>query len=522
MRFNPLRYVEKNLMSYCKEISALLAGGLLAFAFAPMAIYPLAIFSPALLLLLWLNSSAERAFVLGLLFGIGFYGIGVSWVFISIHEFAHTSLFLALLITGLFVFILALFTAIQAYLLNRFFPDNNLIKLYLIFPSSWVFTEWLRSWILTGFPWLLLGTSQVSGPLRGYVPILGLFGLSFLISLSASLFLSLFCPFLNKRFNCQLSLIKNPRLRFLFPLLGLIILWTSGYALSFVHWTKLVGKPIQVSLIQANIPQQIKWEPQYLQASLIHYQQLTQSHWNSRLIIWPEAAIPLLQEKAGYFLKQLNKQARQHKTTIITGIPIEKDFQYYNAMIALGLDQASYYKQRLVIFGEYLPWWLIWAHGLLNLLDIPMSSFSPGPKHQALFRVANLNLGPFICYEIAYPSLVRQALKAKAQLLLTINDDAWFGHSFALAQHLQIGQFQALATGRYLAFLSNTGMTAIVTPQGKLAGKLPAFETGVLTAAVFKTSGMTPWVYLGDDPIIIFLVGLCILCYAYQRCQNKA
>jgi apolipoprotein N-acyltransferase len=504
-------------MTYFKEISALIAGGLMAFAFAPMAIYPLALFSPAILLLLWINSSAKRAFILGLFFGIGFYGIGVSWVFISIHEFGHTSLFLALLITGLFIFILSLFTAAQGYLLNRFFPHNTRMKFYLIFPTSWALTEWVRSWIFTGFPWLLLGTSQVSTPLSGYVPILGMFGMTFLIALSASLLLTIFCPFLNRRFKCQIDL-KN--FHFLRPLLALVILWSIGYSLSFIHWTHVQGKAIQVSLVQANIPQEIKWEPEYQKASLIHYQQLTQSHWNSRLIIWPEAAIPLLQNQAVHFLKQLDSQAKQHKTTLITGIPIQKGFQYYNGMIAIGLDHATYYKQRLVIFGEYLPWWIIWAHGLLNLLDIPMSSFSPGPSHQPVFRVANLNLGTFICYEIAYSNLVRQTLKANAQVLLTINDDAWFGHSFALAQHLQIGQFQALATGRYLAFLSNTGLTAIVTPRGKTIAKLPAFEASVLTGKVYKSTGLTPWVYLGDIPIIIFLVGLCILCYAYRKNQT--
>ncbi len=128
-----------------------------------------------------------------------------------------------------------------------------------------------------------------------------------------------------------------------------------------------------------------------------------------------------------------------------------------------------------------------------------------------------MDLGTFICYEIAYSGLVRQALQDHAQLLLTINDDAWFGHSFALAQHLQIGQFQALATGRYLAFLSNTGLTAIVTPKGKIIAQLPAFESGVLTSLIYKSVGLTPWVYLGDGPIIIFLVGLCILCYAYRK-----
>lgn len=502
-------------MTYYKEITALIAGSLLAFAFAPMAIYPLAVLCPAILLLLWLNSSAKHAFILGLMFGIGFYGIGVSWVFVSIYEFGHTSLFLASAITALFIFILGLFTGIQGFFLNRFFPNNTFIKLYLVFPSSWALAEWLRSWIFTGFPWLLLGTSQVNTPLSGYAPILGVVGTTFLVTLTSSLLLSIVCPFLNKRFDCQFDL-KN--FHYFRPLLGILIIWTGGYALGFIPWTQVQGKSIQISLIQANIPQEIKWEPAYQKASLIRYLQLTKSHWNSRLIVWPEAAIPFLQNQAMDLLKQLDKQAKQHKTTLITGIPIQKGSQYFNSMLALGLDQATYYKQRLVIFGEYLPWWIIWAHGLLNLLDIPMSSFSPGPSQQPAFTVANANIGTFICYEIAYSNLVRHALKDDhAQLLLTINDDAWFGHSFALAQHLQIAQFQALATGRYLAFLSNTGLTAIVTPKGKIIAKLPAFETGVLTSLIYKSVGLTPWVYLGDHSLIIFLVGLCILCYAYRK-----
>ncbi len=501
-------------MAFFKEISALIAGSFLAFAFAPIGIYPLAVLSPAVLFLLWLNSSAQRAFSLGLLFGIGFYGIGVSWVFISIHEFGHTSLFLAAFITSLFIFILALFTALQGFLVTYFFPKNTLCKLYIIFPSAWALIEWVRSYLFTGFPWLLLGTSQVKTMLSGYAPLVGIYGVTFIVTLTASLLLTMFCPLLNKRFNCRIDL-KHVH----YPLLAMITLWVIGYGLNFISWTHTKGKPIQISLVQANIPQEIKWDPNYQKAALIHYQQLTQPHWSSRLIVWPEAAIPLLSHQAEPFLKQLDKYAKHHNATLITGIPIQKGFQYFNGMLALGLDQATYYKQRLVIFGEYLPWWIIWAHGLLNLLNIPLSSFSPGPENQPLFNVAQSNLGTFICYEIAYPNLVRQALKKNAQLLLTINDDAWFGHSFALGQHLQIGQFQALATGRYLAFLSNTGLTAIVTSKGKIIAKLPPFKSGVLTHSVYKSIGLTPWVFWGDKSIIIFLAGLCILCYACQKTQ---
>ena len=496
-----------------KEWAALISGGLLAFAFAPIAFYPLAVVCPAFLLLLWLNCSPRRAFSIGLFFGIGFFTVGVSWVFISIHVFGHTSIFLSLLISGLFIFILALFIALQGYVLNLFFPENNRLKRYLVFPSLWVLSEWLRSWIFTGFPWLLLGTSQVNSPLAGFAPLVGGFSLAFLLTLSSALLLELLCFSFNLT---NLNQQKKPYAHFLTSLITLIALWTLGYTLTSIHWTKTIGKPIKVSLVQANIPQAIKWEPEYLQSSLRNYTRLTQAYWHSRLIIWPEAAIPILKQEALPFLNQLNKEALRHKTTLITGIPIQNGFQYYNGMLALGVDHATYYKQQLVIFGEYLPWWIAWAQEFFNLLDIPMSSFSSGPAQQVAFKVADLDLGTFICYEIAYPNLVRKTLP-KAQLLLTINDDAWFGHSFALAQHLQIGQFQALATGRSLLFLSNTGMTAIITSKGKIQTQLPPFQRAVLTGLVTKNSGVTPWVYFGDCPTIIFLVGLIVLCYAYRR-----
>jgi apolipoprotein N-acyltransferase len=501
---------------YLKEGFAFFIGGLLALAFAPLSLSLLAVICPAFLLLLWLNSTPRRSFSIGLCFGIGFFSVGVSWVFISIHVFGHTSIVLSLLITALFIFILALFIALQGYVLNLLFPKNNRIKRYLIFPSLWALSEWVRSGIFTGFPWLLLGTSQINSPLAAYAPLVGVFGLTFLVALSAAFLVDLLSPILSKYPSLSPLFIKKWRDYFLLPFILLIALWSIGYSLRFIHWTHIAGKPLTVSLVQANIPQEIKWEPEYLQSSLKTYMRLTQPYWDNRLIIWPEAAIPILQHNILPFLQQLNKKATQHRTTLITGIPIQKGFQYYNGMIAVGVDQASYYKQRLVIFGEYLPWWIAWAQGLLNLLDVPMSSFSPGPPNQTVFKVAGLDLATFICYEIAYPSLVRQAFP-KAQLLLTINDDAWFGHSFALAQHLQIGQFQALATGRYLLFLSNTGMTAIVTPQGKIQTQLPSFQSRVLTGTVYPSLGTTPWVRLGDCPIIVFLVGLIILCYAYLR-----
>lgn len=504
-----------------QAVLALLSGSLLAFAFAPVAFSWLAILSPACLLFLWRDTSPKQAFVLGTVFGVGFFTVGMSWVFISIHVFGQASLLLSLAITILFVICLALFIAVAGYVLNRLFPQPTALKSYLLFPSFWAFSEWLRSWAFTGCPWLLLGTSQVDSPLRGYAPIVGIFGLAFLISVCSALLLDVLDPLLRRYIPSSNPL--PPRLkprRRLISLWILLFIYLIGQALSFIHWTKPFGPPVSVSLVQANIPQTIKWDPHSLMVSLTSYQQLTEPHWKSRLIIWPEAAVPLLQEQAQSWLLAFDKKAKRANNTLILGIPIKKETHYYNGMIALGVDHGTYYKRRLVIFGEYLPWWIQWARGLLAFLDIPMSSFSAGPLQPTPFRVAGFDLGTFICYEIAYPSLVRRAVP-QAELLLTINDDAWFGHSFALGQHLQIGRFQALATGRALLFLSNTGLTAIVTSQGAIQSELPPFEVAVLTDHVHRFVGSTPWVRWGDCPILLFLVGLVLLCYAYLQYSER-
>src|SRR5690242_3721141 len=158
---------------------ALLAGAMLPGAFAPHRLWPLAIISPAILLWVWLKNKTPKAvFVSGLLYGLGFFGTGVSWVFVSIHRFGNTNIPIAVLITSLLVIVLALFIAIQGYLLKRFFRGNTMAFCLLGFPSSWVLFEWLRSWLFTGFPWLYLGYSQLATPLSGYAPIMSVYGVS--------------------------------------------------------------------------------------------------------------------------------------------------------------------------------------------------------------------------------------------------------------------------------------------------------------------------------------------------------
>lgn len=486
---------------------ALLAGGLLPLAFAPFWIYPLAMVSPAILLALWLQKSAKQAFWTGFLFGLGFFGVGASWVFVSIHEFGNTNGLLAFIITLLFVSFLALYPACQGLLLTRFFPQNNFSKMCLAFPSSWVLLEWLRGWFLTGFPWLFLGASQITSPLRGFIPVVGEYGVSFLVVLSASLIVLLISNSFHSR-------------KVFYPVITLLCIWLVGGLLSFLNWSHQEGNAIKVSLIQGNIPQQMKWDHQYLQMTIDRYYALTQENWNSNIIVWPEAAIPMLKNQLNEYLHALDIQARDHHAALIMGIPLKEGFDYYNGIIALGTGQGVYYKRHLVPFGEYVPFDSL-LRGLIGLFDIPMSNFSAGPKLQADLRVANnLNIAPFICYEIAYPHLVLNALP-QADLLLTVSNDAWFGDSFAPAQHLQIAQVRALESGRYLLFSNNTGKSAIIDAQGKIQAESKMFATTVLTHHAVKMVGITPFVRIGIYPVLWLIFGFLGLAVYLRYREEK-
>jgi apolipoprotein N-acyltransferase len=506
---------------YC-AFSAFIAGALLPLAFAPCAFYPLAIICPALLCWLWLRAVPREAFCYGYLFGLGQFGVGVSWVYISIHQFGGANVALAALIAGLLIFFIALFPALQGYLLTRFFSRPRALVLCLVFPGLWVLLEWVRSWIFTGFPWLLLGASQVSSPLRGFAPMVGEYGLSFFSALSAvllSLIITRCAIFIVSPIVPPLPLAGEGARRagegglkiISYSFLTLLIIWITGFALTKIQWTHPQSQSLKVALIQGDIPQQMKWDPASVSLSLQRYYQFTQQHWDSQLIIWPENAIPLLQTQAQNFLQKLTVEAQQHQTTLITGIPVQKGFNYYNALLALGDDRGVYYKRHLVPFGEYVPLFS-WLGGLLDFLQIPMSNFSAGALRQPELHMGNFIIAPFICYEVVYENMVLHDAR-RANLLVTISDDAWFGHSFASAQHLQIGRLRALETGRYHLFATNSGITAIIDAQGKILAQAPAFQPAVLTGAIQMMTGVTPIVRLGITPIIILMALLVLLGY---------
>lgn len=489
-----------------RYVAALFSGAALALAFAPVHLFGLSIVSPAALLLLCQNSSLKRVTLLTFTYGLGFFGLGASWIFNSIFVFGNTGFILAFTITAVFVIVLALFFAVQGYLWQKLFPKASYLKMLIGFPSLWVIMEWIRSWILSGFPWLLLGHSAVPSPLSGMAPIVGVYGLSFILVLLAGLLSIAAIP----------QLVEKPKGKIRWKhsnLAGLALLLIFGLcALSkHLHWTQSQPASIQASIVQGNVPQNMRWDPSQIQAIIDRYRQLSQQSWAADWVVWPEAAIPLTLQQGQAVYDELNRQSLRAHSTLLLGLPMQINHEYFNAAMMLGNNHGVYYKRHLVPFGEYVPL-ENQLRGLIGFFDLPMSSFVAGKTKQDLLTVKGVPIGVFICYEIAYNALLRNDVP-QAEVLVTLSDDDWFGRSFAPWQHLQIAQFQAAASSRPLLFASNSGSSAFIDRYGHIEASLAPYIASSLIYTVQPETGTTPWVWLGDAPIVGFAFLLLLGAY---------
>jgi apolipoprotein N-acyltransferase len=481
-------------MKLIKPISILLAGALLPLAFAPIHFWVLSFLSPAVLLYACLHSTPRQSFIQGLLFGIGLFSVGSSWIFISIHRFGGASVPLACFITALFILTLALYPATQGWLLRQFWQkkSNTLICL-AAFPTTWTIFEYIRGHLFDGFPFLFLGYSQVHSPLAGFAPIIGVYGISLLVTFIAGGL-------------CLLATQQAQRTKARTALAILLIL-IAGFALSQFKWTHPIGQPIKTALIQGNIPQSSKWDTNQLYTILNKYYHLTELAKGNQLIIWPEAAVPYYPSELPYYFQQLQSLTLQQGSTLAIGAPTlnpNNKQQVYNSLILLGKDQGQYNKQHLVPFGEYIPLPGIFGR-LINAFHIPMSSLTPGSTQQHPLNIHGIPTAAFICYETAFSQDVLRMMKHK-QLAINIVDDAWFGHSFAAAQQFQMTQMRALETGRYFAVAANTGITAIINPHGQIINQLKPNQTAILTSQLRAQAGLTPLQRLGYWPLSILLL----------------
>ncbi len=463
------------------DLLALLCGGLLTLSFAPFHQFYLAFIVPALLAYSWSKDSNKRAFFRGWLFGLGLFLSGGYWIYISMHDFGGVSLVTGYLMTFIIAAILAIFYAIQASLWQRAFPNNSWLRLLVAFPVIWVLFEWLRGWLFTGLPWLFLGYSQVSTTLGQFAKL----GSIYLVSLMTCL-----CSILLWQ-TCQ-GILQRQLKQVTQTLIAVIIIFATGWALANIHWVHYSQNPITVALVQGNIQPSLKWKANQALNSVKTYRRLSESHiGKQQLIFWPESSITLLAQEARPYLAPLAKQATNYHTSILLGIPTYRKGHYYNAAMVIGDGHGFYAKHHLLPFGEYVPL-QSWFGQLFEFLSIPMSNFTAGHLPQPLLDMNGIQVALVICYESAFPELVRQQLQ-NAALIATISDDSWFGHSIGPYQHEQIAQMRAIETGRYIVRTTNSGVTSIIAPSGKVISRLPSFTQGVLTGKVYPATGQTPW-----------------------------
>ncbi|KUJ83316.1 apolipoprotein N-acyltransferase [Microbulbifer flavimaris] len=500
------------------------AGGLMTLSFAPFDFWPSGLLSLALFA--WLNLYAAKTgrlgkragFWLAFCFGLGLFASGGSWVYISITDFGGSSMALGLLLTGGFVAIMAALLAVPFLLIGRF--TGNPLSFALAFPALWFLSEWLRTWIFTGFPWLFAGYAHIGTWLAGWAPVLSVYGIGLLLALSAA------CLALLATGRLQLREQKAH----LALLITAALTWPAGALLSQAAWTE-AGEEIAVGLVQANIPQEKKWLPEFRGETISRYQEGTRqlASQNVDVIIWPEAALPLLYSQAPNLMQALQRNAEQTGIDLISGILYDRIETpengnprrlVHNSAAVFGRSPHVYHKRHLVPFGEYVPL-EDWLRGTIEFFDLPTSFIRPGPDEQQPLLAAGAGWAPLICYEIVYPALVSESALS-SEVLLTISNDAWFGASIGPLQHMQMAQMRALETGRYLVRATNTGVTAIVDPRGHIVERLPQFEQATMTGKIRAKSGATPFMLLGIWGMLALAAVMLAAALLLQRTRGAA
>ena len=493
----------KFLVKWRWELISPFAGLLLTLAFSPFNYSYLAIVSLGFIFFAWLDCSVLRATIRGYLYGLGLFGSGISWVFISIHDYGGAPLFGAVLLTIAVVCFWSIFPALTAYLSVKITPVKHKNLVVWLPPIVWILVEYFRGyWFLNGFPWLQIAYTQLNMPLKGFVPIVGVYGTGFLLALSIAF---------------MVAGIERT-IKYKYAVAIVIIIWGSGEYLSTLKWSHVIGKPISVALIQGNVAQDQKWRPENRVKTLVNYRDMTEKHWDADIIIWPETAIPAyLAQVKKFYLDPLSAKAKQENTDLIVSLPARgKNNEFYNTVLTLGKNEAQYNKNHLLPFGEYLP--LQPLSGLvLDSLNIHLGDFTPGGDDQALLKAGGYPFSTSICYEDAFGDEAIRGMP-EAAFLVNVTNDAWFGDSIEPHQHMQIAQMRALETGRYLLRVTNTGVTAIVSPDAEIIAQAPMFKQFILRGSILPMGGMTPYARVGDGLIILILFfGLVLLCFFGRR-----
>lgn len=485
---------------YC--VIALIAGGLFSFSLAPYGYWWIAFISPALLYVCLHQQRAIPAFLIGWSYGIGLWFVGVFWLYTSIHEYGDTSSVVSVLLIAILASVMGLFSAVQTWFYRRFFPETP-----LTFAPIWILFEWLKTWLFTGFPWLFVGYAFTNLYLDHYAPLFGVFSISFFAVLIAT---------------ATVEMIKK-RVFWALPIVIVVLGAWFASTLQFVEAKK--EKPLSVSLIQGNIPQDIKWLTEFQDKTLEIYAQLSLSEWGRDLIVWPESSIPMAQTTIQPFLNTVTQQAIDSNSAWAAGLLYYDELNsqhagkllFYNALMATGKETSGLYqKQRLVPFGEYVPFPELLKWVLPALQNDPSGGgLTAGSSEQKSLNIKGHPLGVAICYEVAYPNITRLNSQ-NTEYMATVSNDAWFTGTAGPWQHLQMVQMRAKENGRWFIRATNTGVTAFINEQGHIVAQAPLDQPFVLRHDLPAFEGQTLYNRLGDYPILGFSIFLLSLGLYYR------
>jgi len=506
--------------------AAPLLGAATVLGFAPFGQYLLPFLTLALQFHLWRRAASPLAAAgLGFAWGLGFFLAGVSWVYVSLHDVGGMAAPVAALATLLFCAYLALYPALAGYLFGRW-RSGTALRDAALAAGAWALADWLRGWVLTGFPWLAFGYAQTPpSPLAGYAPLVGVYGVGFLAALVAALAGLTFSSGITPASRALASSETPGR----FPLrrhmaqagMAIAVVLAVGAGLMRIEWTQPAGQPLSVSLLQGNIEQSLKWKPERLQQSLETYLRLSREH-PAQFVVLPETALPLMLDRLPRdYADALRQPARERGGDVLFGIAAQDaQGRYFNSAIGFTPDgMRTYAKRHLVPFGEFTPPAFAWT---LAILNIPMSNFTPGGAGQPPLPIAGERVAVNICYEDIFGEELIQALP-EATLLVNLSNTAWFGDSLAQPQHLQIARLRAMESGRTMLRATNTGITAAIAPDGRVLGQLPAFTAGALRVEAQGFSGLTPYARWGNTLALLIAIGAVLPAFlaAYRRRQNN-
>jgi len=483
------------------------------FAFAPYSWTMLPLLTLAILALTLTTATSKRqAAWYGFAYGVGWFATGISWVHVSIATFGGMPLIASLSIMALLVLYLALYPLLAGvifHLLQQRAPALTALS----FAASWTLAENLRSWMLTGFPWLSLGYSQTESWYGPWASLVGENGITFILALTAALPVMLWREQRWQQLSSDKPALLQTAVMVLFAALSPML--SSGITAT--------GQVQSVALVQGNIKQELRWDPEQALPTMKKYMDLTKPVLSNRLIIWPEAGVPQLEPLAQGYLINLDMQAQEQNSAVVTGIlDAKRNGDAYNGMIVLGqqdpkIPTASYYyetrnryqKHHLLPIGEFVPFESV-LRDVAPFFDLPNSSFARGPWLQPNLVAKGYHLLPALCFEIAFPRQILANFTKQTDFILTVSNDAWFGDSHGPWQHLQIAQMRAREFGRPVLRATNNGVTAVIDANGKIRQQLPQFADAVLTDDVPLYQGQTFYSQLGDWPLYVVWFALAL------------